>query len=582
MSELNLMSVGETLLEHGRIAEAILSFSTTNRHNFVAYALMLDHRMEEAEEAYARHLAMYPTDAAAYFNLGNAQREQLSPAAAARAQHSYKSAIQMSPAWADPYINLGVSYRNDMVAALTAYKHALALRPGHPHALCNAAHASTWLANWQDRDELMITMRGVLERAVHEADDGTLLSAQPWHLLSYHPLPSWLPRAVASAHARAALHAVGSQRPTRKLREPSSVGRLRIAYMSSDLNDRHPVGQLMSHVFALHDRARFRIECYATGPRVTSRKIELGCDRFDHVPDDDRLSDRRPMVHLLVDLNGHTEGARLDLIAARLAPVQASAVGYPAGLGGQLVDYVHADIASLWSVGPRPSADIAETLVLLPASFLVADHGLTFPHVRRTRRTKALRACSLSSFSQPYKLQPDTLQAWVGIVHRLRCSLELVQFRSASVDLLTREFSGLGASSTGRLRWLQMLERPDHLRRASAALLSLDTPGYNQGTSGLDALWAGLPLMTLPMRLWCSRMGASLLRAVSLPSGVSHSMRSMADLAVVLVQEPLRTFTAPRGSSRSTSVQALHTVRRPRPISVDLLGSEVRLQDTYL
>ena len=165
--------VDETLLEHGRITEA------TNRHSFVAYALMLDNRMEEAEKAYARHLAISPTDAAAYFNLGNAQREQLNPAAAARAQQSYQSAIQISPAWADPYINLGVNYRNDMVAALTAFKHALALRPGHPHALCNAAHASTWLANWQDRDELMVSMRGVLERAVHEASDGTLLSAYP-------------------------------------------------------------------------------------------------------------------------------------------------------------------------------------------------------------------------------------------------------------------------------------------------------------------------------------------------------------------------------------------------------------------
>ena len=246
------------------------------------------------------------------------------------------------------------------------------------------------------------------------------------------------------------------------------------------------------------------------------------------------------------------------------------------------MDYVRADIASLWAVSPRPSADIAEALVLLPASFLVADHGLTFPHVRSTRWAKTLRRCSLSSFSQPYKLQPDTLQAWVGIVHRLRCSLELVQFRSASVDLLTREFSGLGASSSGRLRWLQMLERPDHLRRASAAMLSLDTQGYNQGTSGLDALWAGLPLMTLPMRLWCSRMGASLLRAVSLPSGVSHSMRAMADMAVLLAHEPLRTFMAPRGSSRSTSVQAQHQVRRPHPISIDLLGSDVRVQDTFL
>ena len=96
-----------------------------------------------------------------------------------------------------------------------------------------------------------------------------------------------------------------------------------------------------------------------------------------------------------------------------------------------------------------------------------------------------------------YKLRPETLAAWASAMRRLppRCNLKLLQFQRASVPRLHGELAALGLAAT-RLRWLPMRPRAAHVERArTAALLALDTPGYNGGTSGLDALWSGMPLV---------------------------------------------------------------------------------------
>lgn len=117
-----------------------------------------------------------------------------------------------------------------------------------------------------------------------------------------------------------------------------------------------------------------------------------------------------------------------------------------------------------------------------------------------------------------------------------------MRFHSDSVLHVEREFAALGVHLK-LLRWLPLLDRRKHVQRASAAELSLDTPGYNQGTSGLDAIWAGLAPVSLPFRLWCGRMGASLLRKIAVPSAEVHGFRSLSDILVALIVQPL---TSPR------------------------------------
>ena len=108
----------------------------------------------------------------------------------------------------------------------------------------------------------------------------------------------------------------------------------------------------------------------------------------------------------------------------------------------------------------------------------------------------------------------------------------------ASAPLLTRELEAAGLHAA-RLLWLPLQPRVTHLRRAQRmGGLSLDTPGYNQGTSGLDALWSGLPLLTLPLTHWCGRMGAGLVTTVGLPHAQVRAARAVEDAAVALAAPP--------------------------------------------
>jgi predicted O-linked N-acetylglucosamine transferase (SPINDLY family) len=271
---------------------------------------------------------------------------------------------------------------------------------------------------------------------------------------------------------------------------------------------------------------------------------------------------------LLLDLNGHTQGSRLRLLGARAAAVSTLVHGYPGTMGGGLLEYVLTDSAA---AGPSTKGLYAERLVLLPGFFLATDHAVNFRHLDAASSAGRRAAddadeegdggdigggLTLSSFSQPYKLEPHTLAAWVNVLHRTGGrSLQLLRFQDSSELLVGAEVAALGLHRR-RLRLLPLRPRDTHLQRAAAAHLSLDTPGYNQGTSGLDALWAGLPMATLPMQQWCARMGLGLLRAVGLPQTSAVSLRAFEDMVVAIGGA-----RRPPPSDRSTPA------RRPLPPS---------------
>lgn len=292
-TSLSPLQRGQSELEAGRSESALPHFERAARLaplnpaplRFLGFAHGLRSELKEAEHWFEAALELAPGDAETWFNLGNAQREQANHATVERALGSYMRALQLRPSWADAYINVGVAREalGDAPASLAAYTQALALAPRSMHALCNVAHASTWLGEWRGRESLLGLLRDRIRAATGTAGAaggaaaGDRASAEdlrliePWHLLAY-PLPGWMGRAVAEAHAAAALRSAaslpqlaGSRAPPGSARAAGSLRQLRLAYMSSDLDDAHPVGQLMSRVFGLHSRRYFHITCYSLG-----------------------------------------------------------------------------------------------------------------------------------------------------------------------------------------------------------------------------------------------------------------------------------------------------------------------------
>ena len=228
-------------------------------------------------------------------------------------------------------------------------------------------------------------------------------------------------------------------------------------------------------------------------------------------------------------------------------------------------------------VSPAAAARLyVERLVILPGSFLVADHAGRAEFERRGRSAAPVAptasrrpACALSSFSQPYKLERSTLELWADALRRSPgCELQLLNHRGRRSDeVLADELAGVGIARR-RVAWLPVVPRAEHLRRAAASQLSLDTPGYNQGTSGLDALWARLPMLSLPLAQWCGTMGAGLLSAVGLADGRVPDARSYEDAAVALVAR------APAAAPRREGEARTARRRKALPIRIEVAGSE--------
>ena len=129
---------------------------------------------------------------------------------------------------------------------------------------------------------------------------------------------------------------------------------------------------------------------------------------------------------------------------------------------------------------------------------------------------------------------------------------------------LRAELSAQGVGAA-RVRAWPLRDRQQHLARAAAATLSLDSPGYNQGTSGLDALWAGLPLVSLPLSKWCGRMGLGLLRGVAQLPGAVRSRREMEDLVLHLARP-----TVPSTNAAAARRMRLTSPTVPQPASIEI------------
>ena len=299
---------------------------------------------------------------------------------ARRARASYGRALRLAPRWAAPYVNIGVSFGDDHVGALRAFRRALALTPADGLALSNTLHSATWIADWRGRARQLKALGALLSREL--ADSGRRAgppATQPWHVLAY-PLPAAVARDVAAAHAAAAAARRRAPPPPppprgRGWARRPRARRLRVAYLSSDLHERHPVGSLARHVLRLHDRRRLRVACVSSAAvRAADSRDPLGappegCERFVELRSgarDEALGALRG-EGILLDLNGNTVGNRPDVLAARPAPVSALAIGYPGGLGGRLVQYALADGVS---APPTSRALYHERLVLHPTFFL--------------------------------------------------------------------------------------------------------------------------------------------------------------------------------------------------------------------
>jgi predicted O-linked N-acetylglucosamine transferase (SPINDLY family) len=242
-------------------------------------------------------------------------------------------------------------------------------------------------------------------------------------------------------------------------------------------------------------------------------------------------------IDILINLNGYFGEQRNGVFALRAAPVQVNYLGFPGTIGAPYLDYIIADATV---IPPGADAYFSEQVVRLPHCYQPNDSSRTVAATPADRAaanlpTDAFVFCCLNN---AYKIVPALFDTWMRVLKRVPNSVLLLYGDSADLAANLRHEAQLRSVDGQRILFAPPLPHEEHLRRLQLCDLFLDTWPYNAHTTGSDALWAGLPVLTCMGRTFAGRVGASMLRAVNLPELITADPASYESMAVRLASEP--------------------------------------------
>lgn len=396
--------------------------------------------------------------------------------------------------------------------------------------------------DWTDRAAVLAEINDLTKDAFQY---GFVAGLEPFNLLSL-PITPALQASVARAQATAVDALMAPIREKLWIEWPSATieGRLRIGYVSGDFRN-HATAHLTRKLFQVHDRTRFEIVGFSLRPNDGSsyrRDIVAGCDRFVELSG---LSNAEAAtriaqegIHILVDLHGYTRFARPEIFALRPAPVQISFLGYPGTLGADYIAYIIADRVVL----PEELQPWFSECPVYLSCYQANDDEQPIAATGMTRADAGLPKDGFvfCCFNQLSKIEPESFSVWMRILKQVPGSvLWLLASDPRGAEPL-RQAARMCGIDPARLVFASRLPKAEHLKRHQLADLFLDTFTYNAHTTASDALWAGLPIVTLRGRFFQSRVCASLLTALGLLELITASRTEYETLAIGLAREPTR------------------------------------------
>ena len=527
---------GNVLLELKRPEDALVSYDQaialksdfaqafSNRGN----ALLDLRRREDALASYDRAITIKPDFAQAFSNRGNALLDLGRPEDALA---NYEQAIAFNPNSAEVYNNRANALRDlgRSGDSLTSYVQALAIDPNNSSAFAGFAHAALLCCDWKKQNWAA--------QLIDQKVNGD--NIDPSVMLGY-PIDHKILIGLARNYIR-------SRIPLRRTplyqRAPRHHNRIRVAYLSGDFRV-HATAHLIAELFEVHDRVRFEIIGVSHGKNDRSSmrsRLERAFDKFHDVSNVSDADTAKLLQHaeidIAVDLNGYTRGGRPEIFAFRPAPVQVNYLGYPGTLGADFIDYIIADPIVLPF---DQQIYYTEKIVHLADCYQVNDRKRAIASVSPTRKAEGLPEVGFvfCCFNNNYKITQEFFDIWMRLLMQVPGSvLWLLRDNETAQHNLRREAAARGIAPT-RLVFAERLAPDQHLARHSLADLFLDTLPYNAHTTGSDALFAGLPMVTCMGETFPGRVAASLLRAIGLPNLVTTSALEYEQLAQRLANTP--------------------------------------------
>jgi protein O-GlcNAc transferase len=536
-SQLNAVQL---LRKLGRSEEALAMCETASKrqpdeaeHYFRAGQLLRELlRPREALQAYRQALALRPAFAEAYCNLGNILHQQ---GAVEGAIAAYQEAIAVNPDLAEAHGNLGAAYESldQRALSLDVYRRALECDPDFLGVRLQLYHHERQACDWRESDKHEAAIRAALPSYDRPVVGFALLSIESSPADHQRFARLW-------AQAHRVKPGFSHQRP--QFSSPRKK-KLKIGYLSADYYN-HATAILMADLFECHDRSQFEIIAYSygrsDGDAMRQRLLQAFDDFVDLCGLDDREAAQRIFddgVDILVELKGYTQHARTLIAAHRPAPIQVNFIGYPGTMGADFIDYIIADPIVL------PMDDQVyydEKIVHLPECYQPNDRQRKIGNIMPTRRDCGLpeQGFVFCCFNNTYKITSRIFDIWMRLLHRVEGSV--LWLFDAHPDVranLAREAAGRGIDPA-RLVFAPRVQMSDHLVRQKLADLFLDTQPYNAHTTASEALWVGLPVLTISGATFAGRVAASLLQAMGAPELITNSPAEYEQRALYLASHP--------------------------------------------
>lgn len=567
------------------IAQAVaLAPQQAEYYNNLGIALSALGRLTEAAESHQRAIDLQPTHHSAWYNLGLVfHRLQRS----ADARRCFERAIGLAPDMADYHEGLGSLHlaNGDLAAAESSLRRAVELQPNHRQAYCSLAilyqsqqrlpeavvacqeivrldptsagalrNLSAVLDQSQRYDEAVAALSKLAELQPHDASawgalgflrqkqgmldaafDAYARAVQLDPALEQNLLfaiahdPRKTSQEIVAAHVRWGQRHAGLAGSRAPVNTPVPDRQLRVGYVSGDLC-RHAVANFFEPILANHDRARFHITCFANvaRPDRTTEHFKALSNSWQAIygAPDDEVAElvRREQIDILVDLSGHTADNRLLVFARKPAPVQVTYIGYPCTTGLAAIDYrISDDVLD----PPGEPALGTEQIIRLPGG------AHCYEPLRKAPPEGPLPALAaghvtFGSLNKLTKINSQVVDLWCQLLQAVPTA-RLLLLRDALVGdtLVTfrNHFLGRGIAPERLDFRSQFGPSRSHFTAYQEIDIALDTFPYSGGTTSNEALWMGVPVLTLRGDRPVARAGAALMQCVGCPEFIADSQQ---------------------------------------------------------
>jgi len=452
------------------------------------------------------------------------------------AVHSFLAALALKMDDALSHFRMGMSFKELGLKAEAAecVRTALALGLGSSELSARAlmVFLEREACRWDEADRELAVLRAAVQAA--PADIAVETGAFVHAVLVDDAAEQ---RKVAALYARhlAARTVALPRRPAR-----AHDGRLRVGYLSGDFHQ-HATSQLAVQMFEAHDRARFEVTLFSAGAddgTPLRRRMRAATEHFVdlHGQGTAQMAAeiRARQVDILVDVKGATYGSVMQVMAHRPAPVQVNWLGFPGTSGADYIDYLIGDPV----VTPlEHAAHFSERIAQMPLCYQPNDSQRALPQPQQ-RATWGLPddALVLCGFHQSYKISRDVFASWCRLLQALPHAVLWLLRWNANVQAALTAAAAAHGVDTSRLVFAPVLPADQHLSRLSAADVFLDAWPCNAHTTASEALWAGVPPVTVVGETFAQRVAASLLHASGLAElacrDVAHYEQTVQQLAL--------------------------------------------------